>query len=120
MLSFVDLPKGIRFVRIEHEDDIVKRTTLGRVSKATYEIEPAMAKQLSSGEREEVDDIIAGYLESEIEEKRFYALTLPVILRKALEYLEEDATEIEKKFIMGAVLEAVRRMRKLERDVSAG
>ena len=49
-------------------------------------------------------------------EKRFYALTLPVILRKTMEYLETDATELESKFILAAITEALRRMRKHERN----
>lgn len=117
MLIFSDIAKFVRFFRVEtDEEGKITRIPLGRVSKATLEIEPALAEQLQGDEHAEVERIIAGYVESEAQRKRANALALPVILREAMEHLETDATETEKAFILGAVVEAVRRMRKFQRE----
>jgi hypothetical protein len=117
MLIFSDIEKFIRFFRVHtDEEGKITRIPLGRVSKQTFEIEPGLATQLQGDERAEVENIIAGYIDAEQQRKRSNALALPVILREAMEHLESDATETERAFIMGAVLEAVRRMRKFQRE----
>ena len=117
MLIFSDIAKFVRFFRVETDDEgKITRVPLGRVSKATLELEPPFTDQLQGDERAEVERIIDGYRESEMQRKRANALALPVILREAMEHLESDATETEKAFILGAVVEAVRRMRKFQRD----
>ena len=117
MLIFSDIEKFIRFFRVHtDEEGKITRFLLGRVSKQTFELEPSLASQLQGDERAEVENIIAGYIDAEQQRKRANALALPVILREAMEHLETDATETERAFIMGAVLEAVRRMRKFQRE----
>lgn len=117
MLIFSDIAKFIRFFRVETDDEgKITRIPLGRVSKMTLEIEAPLEEQLQGDERAEVERVVAGYKEAEIQRKRSNALALPVILREAMEHLETEATETEKAFILGAVVEAVRRMRKFQRE----
>jgi hypothetical protein len=117
MLIFSDIAKFIRFFRVETDDEgKITRIPLGRVSKMTLEIDQPLADQLQGDERAEVERVVAGYREAEIQRKRSNALALPVILREAMEHLETEATETEKAFILGAVVEAVRRMRKFQRE----
>jgi hypothetical protein len=117
MLIFSDVEKFIRFFRVHtDEEGKITRVPLGRVSKVTFEIEPGLAEELRGDERAEVESIVSGYIDAEQQRKRSNALALPVILREAMEHLESDATETERAFIMGAVVEAVRRMRKFQRQ----
>ncbi len=115
MLAFVDLPKHVRIVRFEPKDDGLEKTILGRVPKNSLEIDTELAGQLNVEERREVEQILSGYADADLARKRSYALTLPVILREVMEYLEEGAEGVERTFILGAMMEAIRRMRKLER-----
>jgi hypothetical protein len=115
MLAFIDLPKHVRIVRIEPKGDGVERTILGRISKNNLELDHELESQLNLDERKEVEQIVAGYLDSDIARKKYYALNIPVILREVMEYFEDGAEGVEKTFILGAMMEAVRRMRKIER-----
>jgi len=116
MLAFVDLPKHIRIIRLEPKGEGVERTILGRIPKATLEINEELGAQINVEERREIEDIFAGYTEADFARKRYYALNLPSILREAMDYLEEGAEGVERTFILGAMMEAVRRMRKMERS----
>ena len=118
MLSFVDLPKGIRIVRVENDGETITRTNLGRVSKLSLEMDASLRDLLTPDELKETEEILAGYVEAQLLEARSYAMNLPVILRRVTDYLEQ-ASPVERKFITSGLMEAVRRIRRLERDASA-
>jgi hypothetical protein len=117
MIVFADIQKAVRVFRSETDaEGHLVRTLLGRIPKATFEIDANLAAQLQPSELTEVEAIVAGYLEAETQRKRSYAMALPVILREVMEHLETDATEIEKTFVFGALVEAMRRMRRFQRE----
>jgi hypothetical protein len=118
MLTFVDLPKGIRFLRVETGDEGPRRTILGRVSKPSLTVEPALSEQLEGDELEEIEKIIACYVQAEVMRRRVAVLNIPVILRETMEYFETEASDEERRLIFGAIMETLRRVRKYERDVA--
>ena len=120
MLAFLDLPKTIRILRVEGVGDAVIRTPLGRISKVSLAIELPLTDQLSEEETVEVQKIIDGYLEVDLLRHRSSVLGLPVMLREVMEYFESGATDVEKSFVVSALTEAMRRMRKADRILAKG
>ncbi len=115
MLAFIDLPKAIRFLRVENVGETIVRTPLGQVSKSNFSVKTPLSDEFTEDEAAEAQGIIDGYVEADLVRRRGSVLNLPVILREAVEYLEADANDIERAFIVSAITEAMRRMRKSER-----
>ena len=117
MLLFIDQPKHIRVLRASPDaSGAVKRERLGLVLKASLEASPELTAALAPGEEEEMVEAIEMYRRSATLKRQSAALTFPETMREVTEYLREGASEGEKKIIVGALMEAVRLIRKAAKE----
>lgn len=119
MLIFIDQPKQIKVIRTGLEDGVGSRAPIGKVMKNSLEISSELRAALSVEEVAEVEDALHAYRSGDEARRRYHALNFPVIMREVLDYFEADATDPERRLIMGSMMEALRHLRKLERQ-SAG
>jgi hypothetical protein len=116
MISFLDTPRYIRIFRIEPKESGNSRDDIGRISKLNYTIEPALRAQLVGEELAQVERIVSTYSGVDSRRRSLYCTELPIILREVMEHFEGDATESEKHFVTSAMTEAMRRLRKYQRE----
>lgn len=116
MLIFVDQDKHVRVVRAQSEDGVTSRAPIGRVQKNRFEIADDLRALLSPDEVVEVEQAIEVYKRAAAVKAEHYALNFPAITREVMDRFEENASDAERQLIMGALMEAVRRMRKFERE----
>lgn len=116
MLIFVDQPKQIRIIRTAVEDGSASRAAVGRLMKNNLTISEDLKSALTPTEAKEVQEVIETYQQAETARKQVSALQLPVTIREAMDYFEDSASECERRLIMSALMEALRRMRKFERE----
>jgi hypothetical protein len=116
MLIFIDQDKHIRVVRTQAEGGASSRSPLGRIQKARLELPDDLRALLAPEEVLEVESVIEQYKHAATAKAKYYALNFPEISREVMDWFESDASNVERKLVMGALLEAVRRMRKFERE----
>jgi hypothetical protein len=119
MLIFVDQEKHIRVVRTSTEDGVTSRSPIGRVMKNRLEVNDDLRAVLEPDEFVEVEKVIEIYKRAQTLKVENYALNFPVIIREVMDRFEEEASQAERQVVMGALMEAVRRMRKFQRDGQA-
>jgi len=113
VLLFVDQEKLIRVLRVtEGEAGSRKREKLGVIPKNTLEPSEDL-NRLPPEEAAELKEAIATFRHAADVRRQAAALSFPVTVRQAIEYLKAGATESEKKLIVSALLEGVREIRKL-------
>ena len=116
MLIFLDQDKHVRIVRTQAEDGVTSRAPVGRVMKNRLEVTDDLRAQLSSEEVDSVEGVIDLYKAAAAAKAQSYALNFPEIARLVMDRFEEGASTAERQLIMSTLMEAVRRMRKFERD----
>lgn len=119
MLLFIDQPKHIRVLRtIADESGAMKRERLGLVAKGSLEPTPELEAAILPEEREEFAKAIEVYRHSQQLQKQAAALNFPETMRLVADYLENGATESEKKLIVSALMEGLRLIRKAAKQES--
>ena len=113
MLLFIDQPKHIRVLRTTPDSSgVLKRDRLGLITKQTLEPTPELVAAVQPDEKDEVDQAIEMYRRSQEAHKQATALNFPETMRIVTEYVQNGASESEKKIIVSALMEAVRLIRK--------
>jgi hypothetical protein len=116
MLVFVDQEKYIRVVRVSSEEGAQSRTPLGRIQKNQLEIPNDLRASIAPDEIEQIDGVIALYRRSSEMESELYALNFAAITRTVMDRFEAEASVSERQLVMGALMEAMRRMRRFQRE----
>lgn len=113
MLLFIDQPKHIRVLRTTPDaQGVMKRERLGLIPKQTLEPTPELLTALLPEEKDEVTKTIDIYRHSQELQKQAMALSFPETMRVVTDYVQNGASESEKKIIVSALMEAVRLIRK--------
>lgn len=113
MLVCVDQEKNIKVFRvIVSPEGGSRRERLGVVSKKDFQINDDF-KDLSKDELAELNSVVALYKKAIVTQMQAKALSFPETVREALEYLEDHGDEAERKHVFTALMEGVRRMRKM-------
>ena len=118
MLVFVDEPKNIKIVRTSPEEGT--RIPLGKVSKSSGEVPPDLREKLEGGELSEIDQVLKLMQRSTDARTQVEVGDFPAVCRRMYDYYASTADPIERRWILGAVLEILRRVRRLERDEAGG
>ncbi|WP_174299458.1 hypothetical protein [Caulobacter sp. S45] len=118
MLVFVDEPKNIKIVRTAPEEGT--RTNLGKINKSVLEIPAELREKLDEVEISETEQIVE--LMRRASDARLLAEVgdFPAICQRMYEYYEHTADPVERRWILGSVLEILRRVRRLERQQAGG
>jgi hypothetical protein len=120
MLLFVDQEKNIRIVKTHEEGGVTSRSPVGRLMKNKLELTDDLRAILSAEEIVEVEEVIAVYQRARSTRVEDYSLNFPVIVREVMDRFESNASNAERQLIMGALMDAVRRMRRYQRDGQQG
>jgi hypothetical protein len=113
MLIFIDQPKHIRVLRsFPDASGAMKRERLGLIAKGTFEPTPELEGAVLAEEKDELSKAIEVYRHTQVVQKQAIALSVPETMRIAVDYVQSDATESEKKIIVFALMEAMRLIRK--------
>jgi hypothetical protein len=119
VLFFVDQPNIIKIIRVTADDTGKNsRVRVGTFFKNTMEKKLDEKVSFSNAELEEIDKGFDAYIRSKDARRQFYALSFPEIAREVMEYFESSATETERELITMAITEAVRKIRKIDRQNS--
>jgi hypothetical protein len=89
---------------------------MGRIQKNRLELSEDLRALLTPEELQEVEECLELYRRAASGRAEYHALNFPEISREVMDRFETDASPAERKLVMGALLEAVRRMRKFERE----
>ena len=117
MLLFIDQAKNIRVVRsVADASGNTKRERLGVVAKGTFEAAPELEAALLPEEKTEFAQAIEIYRHSQVVQKQAIALNFPETMRIVTDYLQNGATEAEKKIIVSALMEGLRLIRRAARQ----
>lgn len=117
MLVFFDQPKNVKIFRVDADaEGHPGRTRIGTVPKNTLEISEEIKGQVSSEELEDIAKMISTYQRARDSRQEQAALSFPELAREAMDYYETRADDMEKRLIAAALMEAVRRLRKYERN----
>ena len=112
MLVFVDQAKHIRIVRRSIDDSgQSRRESLGRIPKDTLEVPSNLRSAITAEESAELSAAIDFHKRSIAVGRQAQALALPEHLRVALEYLDTDASDEERRIIVAAIMAAARQLR---------
>lgn len=112
-MLFIDQPKHIRVLRSTADaSGAMKRERLGLISKGSLEATPELEGAVQADEKEELVKAIGIFRESQEVQKKATALNFPETMRVVTEYLQNGATESEKKIIVSALMEGLRLVRK--------
>jgi hypothetical protein len=87
--------------------------------KNKLEVSDELRGILSPEELDQVDEAIDIYKRAENSKVEQYSLNFPVIVREVMDRFEQDASDSERQLVMGALMEAVRRLRRFQRDGQA-
>jgi hypothetical protein len=123
MLLFIDQPKTIKIFRVEETEAGAKRIRIGAVQKGKMAIGDELKKELNSDESKEVQNVIDMYSKSETIQTQLDVSRFPETVRNVISYIGSDASsELEKRVLTTALVEAVRVLRRGERvaDAEAG
>ena len=116
MLRFVDQADVVRIVRIgAGADGKPVRTRVGALSKAHMVITPELRIAASEAELEEIEEVARHYAGLAELETQWLSAKLPAILRAVMQRYESGADPIERHLIAGAVSEAMRTIRRVDK-----
>ena len=114
MLLFIDEPRNLKIVRQPTEGGT--RDPLGRIKKAQLVIPDEMLPQLQGSEVEEIEAAFDLLSDGEACRLRAAVASFPTTIREVLGYYKESATPAEQRWILGALLEGLRVVRRHERE----
>jgi hypothetical protein len=113
MLLFIDQPKHIRVLRTTPDaSGTLKRERLGLIAKQTLEPSEELVAAVQPEEKGELETAIDMYRRSQEVQRQATALSFPETMRVVTDYIQNGATDSEKKIIVSALMEAVRLIRK--------
>lgn len=114
MLLFIDEPRNLKIVRQTAENGL--REPLGRIKKQQFSIPEEMLPKLDAQEVEEVESALDLLSEGEASRIKAAVAGFPGTVREVLSYYKESATPAEQRWILGALLEGLRVVRRHERE----
>jgi len=114
MLLFIDEPRHLRIVR--QGDAGGSREPIGRIRKHESEIPDEMMSRLQQDEVTEVNAALALLAEAEVIRLKALIAALPNTLREIVDYFKHEANPVEQRWIKGSIQEALRIVRRHERE----
>jgi hypothetical protein len=117
MLLFIDELRSLKIVR--QDPDGGARVPLGKVKKQQLAIPDDMAPQLKGDEMEEIEAAFDLLAEGEACRIKASVASFPSTIREVLVYYKEVATPVEQRWILGALLEGLRQVRRHDREPAA-
>lgn len=114
MLLFIDEPRNIKIVR--QDPDGGARLPLGKVKKQEMAIPEDMLTQLKGTEAEEIEAAFDLLTEGEACRVKAAVAGFPTTIREVLSYYKEIATPVEQRWILSALLEGLRQVRRHDRE----
>ncbi len=119
MLLCVDRDKKIVVFRlVPDEEGIQRRQRVGVVQKRDYEVGPEL-DSLTPEESAELASVIATYKEAALMQARAAALNFPQTVTEVLRYVDEHGADDERKLILTALTEGLRRLRRISAEASS-
>ena len=116
MLLFIDEPRNIKIVRQPPEGGL--REPLGKVKKQLLTIPEEMAATLKQDEVVEIEAAFDLLAEGEAARIKFAVASFPTTIREVLSYYKEGANPMEQRWILGALLEGLRVVRRHDRETA--
>jgi hypothetical protein len=116
MLLFIDDSRTLKLVR---QPDNGPREVLGKVKKHDLQLPEEILVQLDAGEIEEVEAVFDLMTEGEAHRMRAAAAAFPTTVREVLAYYKDGASPVEQRWILGALLEGLRVVRRHDRQALA-
>ena len=118
MLVFVDEPKNLKLVRTSPEEGT--RLSIGKINKSLAEITPDLAEKLEGEERTDLDQALELIRRTAQAKLQVEVGEFPATCRRMYEYYSTTADPLERRWILGAVLELLRLVRRDERRQAQG
>ena len=116
MLLFIDEPRNLKIVR--QEADGQARQVLGKVRKTQLALAEEQLADLTADEVEEAEAVFDLIAEGETARIKASVAAFPSTLREVLVYYRENASPVEQRWILGALLEGLRVVRRHDRETS--
>lgn len=118
MLLFIDEPRNLKIVRQEAEGH--GRQMLGKVRKSELTLSPELIAQMTAEEIEEAEAAFDLLTEAENVRVKAALAAFPATLREVLAFYRDGATPFEQRWILSALIEGLRVVRRHDREVNAG
>lgn len=116
MLLFIDEPRNLKIVRQPPEGGL--REPLGKVKKQTLTIPDEMANLLKDEETQEIEAAFDLLAEGETARIKAAVAAFPATIREVLGYYKDGASAMEQRWILGALLEGLRVVRRHDRETN--
>lgn len=116
MLLFIDDSRTLKLVR---QPDNGPREVLGKVKKHDLQLPEDVQAQLDPTEMAEVEAVFDLMTQGEQHRMRAAAAAFPTTLREVLAYYKDGASPVEQRWILGALLEGLRIVRRHDREAMA-
>jgi len=114
MLLFIDEPRNLKIVR--HSPDSGSREPVGKVKKHLLEIPEDMLPQLLEEEADEIQAAFELLEQGEAARIKAAVAGFPATIREVLAYYRDQASPVEQRWILGALLEGLRVIRRHDRE----
>lgn len=114
MLLFIDELRTLKIVR--QDADGGGRLPLGKIKKQQLAIPEDMHAQLKASEVEEIEAAFDLISEGEACRVKASVAAFPTTVREVLTFYRETATPVEQRWILGALLEGLRQVRRHDRE----
>ncbi|WP_408590632.1 hypothetical protein [Novosphingobium sp.] len=114
MLLFIDEPRNLKLVRQIPETG--SREPLGKIKKQLLAIPEDVLPNLSTEEVAEVEAAFELVAQGEAARVKLLVANFPATIREALSYYKDGASAVEQRWILGALLEGLRVVRRHERE----
>jgi len=114
MLLFIDEPRNIKIVRQPPEGGL--REPLCKVKKQQLAISDEMAGLLKEEEVVEIEAAFNLVAEGEEARIKLAVASFPTTIREVLGYYKDGANPMEQRWILGALLEGLRLIRRHDRE----
>ncbi|WP_179505166.1 MULTISPECIES: hypothetical protein [unclassified Sphingomonas] len=116
MLLFID---DSRTIKIARQADNGPREVLGKVKKHDLTLPEDVLEQLKPDEIEEVENVFDLITEGESQRIKAQVAAFPTTVREVLAFYKDTATPVEQRWILGALLEGLRVVRRHDRQAVA-
>ena len=119
MLLILDQEKNYKIFRTTSENDgSVKRERIGLIPKSTFEIAEDLKSSVSNEEMSELEETVTALKEGKDIRLKAKVHDFPAIAREVVEYVTSAGTPLEHRLVTSAILEAVRLIRRSERNAT--
>jgi hypothetical protein len=116
MLLFIDEPRNLKIVRQPPEGGL--REPLGKVKKQQLVIPDEMATLLKDDEVIEIESAFELLTAGEAARIKAAVAAFPATIREVLAFYKEGASPVEQRWILGALLEGLRVVRRHDRETN--